>query len=219
MTNTTTTNNRANRVSVQTIEGTFTGTFYRTHKKLITITESNTDYKRDDNQNSNEQREAFRAYLIANASDLDINYDPTKQQPSTGMVFPRQYDTDSVAMETGRDLVAPIINEWMDKIAKRTNQKITIDSIEAEAITPLDKVVNGVIDGKYEKNGCWAWAEVEVVITVTVGQITAYAICKPTIKSGQMSKPKSVGGFKFTQTGLQAELSQDIESLKVGLNR
>ena len=69
-------------------------------------------------------------------------------------------------------------------------------TLTADTITPVthsakgtDLSKLGILDGKYEKSGNWAWADIEMTLTLTKDGQEVYFLTTCQLVSGQLKKP------------------------------
>lgn len=202
---------RANRVSVKVWGEGYQADFYRTHKKLATVHSEDTVWTPDESANKSAQREAFRQFVIDTAPVWGIDWKPQDMRAEANRRLAK-YETDQALME---DTVA-MLSADIDTLVAKCPHQVSILSVEAEAIVPMthtakgsDLAKLGVIDGKYERSGNWAWAEVEVAVTLTKGGETIYYTTKCQLVSGQLKKPH------ITQTSFNESIKESLK--EVGL--
>lgn len=181
---------RANRVTVNADGEVYKADFYRTHKKLTTILSVETGWKADDTMNKSAQREDFRQYVISHAEVFGIEWKPQDLRTDANKRYAK-YETDEMLIE---DTISMLRADIESLIAK-TPYEISLQGIEVDEIVPVthsakgtDLTKLGVIDGKYEKSGNWAWAELAINVTMMANEEIYYAT-KCQLVSGQLKKP------------------------------
>ena len=202
---------RANRVSVKVWGEGYQADFYRTHKKLATVHSEDTIWKPTEGTNKSAQREDFRQFVIDTAPVWGIEWKPQDMR-AEGNRRMAKYETDEDLMA---DTVA-MLSADIDTLVAKCPYEVSILSVEAEAIVPMTHTAKGsdlarlgVIEGKYERSGNWAWAEVEVAVTLTKGGETMYYTTKCQLVSGQLKKPH------ITQTSFNESIKESLK--EVGL--
>lgn len=198
---------RANRVAVQAIESGYKADFYRTHKHVGTMTSVNTDWQADSTMNKTAQREDFRRFAIEHSHEIGIICDFTDRRDASNVRRPK-YESDE-------DLVADVVTMMHEDIMKylvKCPFPLAISNIDVDAITPMthtskgtDLAKLGIHNGKYESNSNWAWANIDVTITMEYleeGEIYYSTTCQ--LASGQLKKPH------ITQTGINADIKQSL---------
>ena len=177
---------RANRISVQSMENGYKGTFYRTHKVLATVESANTEWKPNADANSTQNREAYRTWLIENASAYDIEWNPEKQTQAWERKY-SVYDTDDKVSEDAITLVSGALYRLADK----SRYDMEICGIEVSGIEPVESTLSYVKNGKYEKNEAWCMADIEISISAKVSGQELDMVYHMAMKSGQICKPKT----------------------------
>ena len=202
---------RANRIAVQTVEGGYQADFYRTHKKLATMSSWETGWEADQTMNKSALREDFRRFAIEHAGDIGIIWNPQDLRTEANKRIPK-YENDDLLKA---DAVAMLQQDIYQLVAKCPHG-ISYISMEAEWITPVthsakgtDLTKLGVLDGKYERSGNWAWADVEMSVTLTKDGQEIYYFTKVQLVSGQLKKPH------ITQTSFNESIKTSLQ--EVGL--
>lgn len=198
---------RANRIAVQVTPTGFKADFYRTHKKLATLHSSETGWEADASLNKSALRESFRQFAIAHAGDIGILWNPQDLRTEENKRIPK-YENDEMLKE---DAVTMLEQDIYQLVAKCPHGASYL-SMEAEWITPVthsakgtDLTKLGVIDGKYERSQNWAWADVEMSVTLTKGGQEIYYFTKVQLVSGQLKKPH------ITQTSFNESIKESLK--------
>lgn len=198
---------RANRIAVQTTEAGYKADFYRTHKKVATMLSEESGFEADTQLNKSAQREAFRQFAISHAGDIGIEWNPTDLRTEENKRIPK-YENDDMLKE---DAVAMLTKDIYELVAK-CPYGMTYVGMEAEAIVPVthsakgtDLTKLGVLEGKYERSGNWAWADVEMLVTLTKDGEEVYYTTKVQLVSGQLKKPH------ITQTGFNESIKTSLQ--------
>lgn len=177
---------RANRVAVQVTGEGFRGSFYRTHKLIITIDSANTDWCANEEANATTNRESYRNYLTEHAGEFGVDWNPSKSTQA----WERKYDkyfTDEEVSEDALTLIASSI----ERLADKSRYDMTIVSTEVTAITPKESTLTYVDHGRYMKSGAWCVADIEVTIGTIVNGKAMAILYNMEMKSGQICKPKT----------------------------
>ena len=181
---------RANRVTINTEGEGYKADFYRTHKKLTTILSQETGWEMNAEMNKSAQREDFRQYVISHAEVFGIEWKPQDLRTDANKRCAK-YETDEMLIE---DTISMLRADIESLIAK-TPYEVSLQGIEVDEIVPVthsakgtDLAKLGVIDGKYEKSGNWAWAELAINVTMMASEEIYYAT-KCQLVSGQLKKP------------------------------
>lgn len=182
---------RANRIAVSVTPTGFKADFYRTHKKLATLTSEESGWEADQTLNKSALRENFRQFAISHSADIGILWNPQDLRSAENKRIPK-YENDEMLMA---DAVTLLSGDAYELVAKCPHG-VSYIMLEAEAITPVthsakgtDLTKLGVIEGKYERSQNWAWAEVEMLLTLTKGGKEIYYTTKVQLVSGQLKKP------------------------------
>ena len=198
---------RANRIAVQNTPTGYKADFYRTHKKLATLTSEETGWEADPSLNKSALRESFRQFAIEHAADIGIYWMPQDLRSAENKRIPK-YENDQLLMDDAKDM---LYGDFMELVAK-CPYGVTFISLDAETIIPVEKSAKGtdlsklgVIDGKYEKSGNWAWADVEMLVTLTKDGEFIYYTTKCQLVSGQLKKPH------VTQTGFNESIKESLK--------
>lgn len=216
--NTTTNTNltRANKLTVKVLaDGTMQADFYRTHKHLLTVAQTDTAYKVDPNANKTLTREMFRQHMADHATEYGINYDPTNRQTADNIRIAK-YTTAEEVLADAAEMVQPDIKTfygkcpWADRIS---HIEAVMESLTAKTTTAkgTDLATMGIEDGKYLSNGNWAWADIEGTITMVLldGKTEIYVPIKLELVSGQLKK------FRMTQTQFNDAVKTDLLEIHV----
>ena len=196
---------RANKVTVVTLEdGTFEATFMKTHKTVSTIVSRETNWSPSEDSNKTAQRENFRIWICENASAFGVNWQPEDLRPED-YKFPAKYTDDELLMVSAERMVALDVNEWVNGY-----EGYELQSIDAEEITPVNATKKGIAVNHQYNSGCWAWAEIKVVVTVVKGDAVGYVTLTVNLVSGQLKKPSKAGENCYTKAGFKVELDKDF---------
>lgn len=182
---------RANRVAVKADGENFVADFYRTHKAIGSIHSELTDWNPpQDATNKSAARESFRQWAIANAADFNIDWKPQDMRAEGNIRRPR-YTTDQELIDDATSMVMPEMKALVDKC----KYGIEWGGVQHEDIVPLthtgtgrDLTTMGIINGKYEKSGNWAWAEVVFMTVFKYKKEECYIKTVMQLVSGQLKK-------------------------------
>lgn len=196
---------RANRVTVNAGEDGYKADFYRTHKKLVTIASVETGWEADDTMNKSAQREDFRQYVISHAEVFGIEWKPQDMRTDANKRYAK-YETDDMLIEDAINMLRADI----ESLVAKTPYEISLQGIEVDDIVPVthsakgtDLAKLGVIDGKYERSGNWAWAELAINVTMMASE-EIYYITTCQLVSGQLKKPH------ITQTSFNESIKASL---------
>ena len=202
---------RANKVSIKVLAEGYQADFYRTHKKLATLTSDETGWEADPEANRSAQREDFRKYITDHAHLYGIDWKPQDMRTEANRRIAK-YESDESLKEDAVNMLGIDIA----KLVEKCPYEVTYISMEAETIVPMTHTAKGVdlsklgvIDGKYEKSGNWAWADIEMVVTLTKGGEFIYFTTKCQLVSGQLKKPH------ITQTSFNEDIKKSL--IEVGI--
>lgn len=202
---------RANRIAVQVTTTGYKADFYRTHKKLATLLSEESGWEADETTNKSAQREDFRRFAIDHAGDIGILWNPTDLRTEENKRIPK-YENDDLLKA---DAVAMLTKDIYELVAKCPHG-ISYITMEAEWITPVthsakgtDLTKLGVLEGKYERSGNWAWADVEMMVTLTKDGQEIYYTTKVQLVSGQLKKPH------ITQTSFNEAIKASLQEAGV----
>lgn len=191
---------RANRVAVKANGDNFVADFYRTHKAIASIHSENTDWVApEDATNKTAARESFRQWIIANAEEYNINWDPADKR-SDSNVRRARYETDESLVEDAMCMIIP----QMKVLVEKCKYPIEWAGISHEDIIPMTHTGSGrsldtmgIVGGKYEKTGNWAWAELGFVTIFKFKGEECYVTTPMQLVSGQLKKV-NMGITEFT---------------------
>lgn len=198
---------RANRIAVSVTESGFRADYYRTHKKLATMLSEESGWKADASLNKSALRESFRQFAISHSADIGIRWEPQDLRSEENKRIPK-YENDDMLKA---DAVALLEQDIYQLVAKCPHG-VSHLSTEAETIVAVthsgkgtDLTKLGVIGGKYERSGNWAWADVEMLVTLTKGGKEVYYTTKVQLVSGQLKKPH------ITQTAFNEDIKTSLQ--------
>lgn len=212
MTNTINTNlSRANRIAVQTTESGYKADFYRTHKKLATLFSEETQWEPAEDMNKTAQREDFRKYAMEHADAVGILWDPADKRTEANKRVPKYVD-DAALKHDCIDML------WDDlwNLNKECGLGLEFGLLSADCITPMTHSAKGadlsrlgITEGKYNSTGNWAWAEIEMTLTLSKEGQEIYYMTKAQLVSGQLKKPH------ITKTAFTESIKESLK--EVGL--
>lgn len=198
---------RANRIAVQVTTTGFKADFYRTHKKLATLLSEESGWEADESMNKSALREDFRRFAIEHASDIGILWNPQDLRSEENKRIPKYENDDMLKVDAVNMLTADIY-----ELVAKCPYGVSFISMEAEWITPVthsakgtDLTKLGVLEGKYERSGNWAWADVEMMVTLTKDGQEVYYTTKVQLVSGQLKKPH------ITQTSFNEAIKESLK--------
>lgn len=198
---------RANRIAVQATDTGYKADFYRTHKHLATLFSSETGWEADEQANKSAQREDFRKFAIEHSADIGILWDPADKRTDSNKRIPK-YENDDMLSKDAVDLL------WGDmwELVQASNLGVEMGILSVDSISPVSMSAKGtdlsklgIIDGKYEKSGNWAWADVEMLLTLTKDGQEIYYTTTCQLVSGQLKKPH------ITKTAFVEDVRKSLE--------
>lgn len=182
---------RANRIAVQTTEEGYKADFYRTHKKLATMYSEETEWVADVEANKTAQREDFRKWAIEHAEQVGILWNPADLRTEENKRIPK-YEDDEMLKS---DAIKLLWDDLWD-LTRDCGLGVEFGILSADYIEPMTHSAKGtdlsrlgIEEGKYASTGNWAWAEVEMVLTLTKEGQEIYYVTKVQLVSGQLKKP------------------------------
>ena len=200
---------RANRVAVQSTATGFKADFYRTHKHLATLMSEDTTWQADESANKSAQREDFRKFAIEHSADIGILWTPADLRADSNKRIAK-YESDGMLIEDAINLL------WDDlwNLTRDCGLGVEFDSLTVGAITPVthsakgtDLSKLGIIDGKYEKSGNWAWADVEMSLNLSKEGQEIYFLTTCQLVSGQLKKPH------ITKTAFTESIKESLKEI------
>ena len=204
---------RANRISVVSDATGFTANLYRTHKQVATIHSNDTKWTPKEDTNKTADRENFRQFVMDNANLFNVNWSPIDARANDQLRC-KTYPTDAILIADAINLIASDIVTMQTK--NPHTALIGLPHIDIDEINPVllsdkgyDLYKMGVIDGHYEKNGNWAWADLPTTITFTIADQEIYVTTVMQLVSGQLRKPR------LTQTMFNDSIKESL--LELGL--
>lgn len=208
--NTNTTNTelaRANRIAVQSTDTGYKADFYRTHKHLATLWSEETGWQADESANKSAQREDFRRFAIEHSADIGILWNPADLRSAENKRIAK-YESDEMLSKDAVDLL------WGDiwELVQASNLGVEFALLAVDTISPVSHSAKGtdlsklgILEGKYEKSGNWAWADLEMVATLTKDGQEIYYTTTCQLVSGQLKKPH------LTKTAFVEDVRKSLE--------
>lgn len=182
---------RANRVAVKANGENFVADFYRTHKAIGCINSEDTDWVApEDATNKTAARESFRQWAITNCAEWGIDWKPQDMR-SSGNIRKAKYDSDQALIDDAMSMLIPEMRALIDKCKYPIEWSgVNYEDIEPMTHTGTGRELStmGIIDGKYEKSGNWAWATLKFMVTFKYKGEECYIITHMQLVSGQLKK-------------------------------
>ena len=182
---------RANRVAVKANGENFVASFYKTHKAIADIHSEDTEWKCPESAtNKTSQRESFRQWVIENASIWNIDWNPADMR-TDGNIRKANYTSDEELINDATGMIITEVRTLVDKC----KYPIEWVCIQYEDITPMTETSSGkslatmgITDGKYNKSGNWAWANITFTLTIRYKNEECYIPIAMSLVSGQLKK-------------------------------
>lgn len=191
---------RANAVAITVTGNDMVATFKRTHKVVKTICVVDTAFKPNEGAKPSEIREAFREYVTQNASNWDIYWDADRAKQAWARAYDK-YTTDNAVIEDATTLM----NMTIVNAVTKTHKDIEIVGIESYGVSPTSCKLDYVTNGKYNKDGAWASARIDMGITLKLDDNELQIPWAIEMVSGQLKK------CKMTATNLLDTIETEIE--------
>lgn len=177
--------NRANRVVVRTENNGYVAEFFKTHKSIAVVEQSETNWTRNKEHNSTQAREDFRTYVQNHAEEYGVAWMPELQAQAWERKY-WKYETDEQVEEDAYELM-----RWtIGKLAENTGLGVAVTDVRLDAMVPQDSPLSYVENGKYTKNGNWAVATVRLAVEMQMGDRTEEIAYDIEMRSGQLTKIK-----------------------------
>ena len=206
---------RANRVVISKTETGYEATFYKTHAEVGKLMVSDAEWQHSDDANVTTARNEFRDFAIKHATDADVEWKPELQKQAWERKYSK-YETDEQVGEDASTLLGLDINKVIGK-AKYGSEIVGVTMTD---IQPKECNLGYVIDGKYEKSGCWAYGAIEMAVTLNIdnpnlGKCTIDVIIGLDMVSGQIKKPHITVGKWNEMVETELRLEGIIEDVAV----
>jgi hypothetical protein len=178
---------RANRIAVSKTDEGFKADFFKTHDPIASVNSKNTDWK-PNGLSLTADRESFRAWVVANAEVYGVNWLPELQQQAWDRKYDK-YETNAQVEEDASELMWYTVSQLCEKCSYRARlKKISLDSIIPIHQTTKGNPILYCTDGKYDKNGNWAWADLQMEVHVEINGADIDIVYPMQIISGQIKK-------------------------------
>lgn len=195
---------RANRVAIRTMGENIVAVFYRTHKLLKEINSNDTTWNAPEQAvNKLMVRENFRLWIIENAAEFGIQYDPIDRRSAENTRTPK-YETDDMLIKDAESMILPEMRALVDKVTVKYPD-VEWAGVAHDEIVPMTKTGSGkeltdlgIVNGRYGKGeGNWAWAVVKFTVTIKYRGNECYIPVQMQLVSGQLKKT-GIGITDFT---------------------
>lgn len=188
---------RANRVTVTVTEQGYVARFFRTHRLVGEIPVALQKSEDGKVTHSNEAREIARNFAISQCPSYEIEWAPEYQAQAWERKY-QKYATDEQVAEDASTLMDMALTGVADKLGY--DWDIRFDGIYAKQTS-----LGYIEDGKYAKDGCWAWADIVMTVILTKDGISTELPMQMEMVSGQIKK------CKLNQTSLKAMIQTEQE--------
>ena len=174
---------RANRITVESIEQGYVAHFYRTHKHLIDI-----EIPTENSEHSNDLRESARELAIDMCGKYGIVWNPEKQNQA----WDRKYNTYMTEEEITEDTIT-LVTPAIERLVEKCKYDTKLVAIEVATITPKKSNLSYIENGRYTKSGAWCCADIELLVKVKSSYFEDELEIRynAELKSGQICKPKT----------------------------
>lgn len=207
---------RANKIAIKIMDDGYVVDFYRTHKHLLSINSNDTAWIADEADTKTAQRESFRKFMIENASQYNILWNPIDQRTDSNRRFVKYQSDDELAADAVIMLTEDV-KDFMAKLPTICSEQIKRYEIVVDEIVPMTHTQKGmelsalgIIDGRYA-NDNWAWADVNMTVLITTtndSEVYISLMCK--LVSGQLKKPIGIYEAGYTQTGWNVAIKTEL---------
>jgi hypothetical protein len=178
---------RANRVAISKTEDGWHADFFKTHDIVGSADSKNTDWKAE-GLSQTADRESFRAWVVKNADIYGVNWQPELQPQAWNRKYDK-YSTDAQVEEDASELMWWTVASLAEKCKYRaTLKKISLDSIIPMHTTTKGNPIAYCTEGKYDKNGNWAWADLQMEVHMEINGADIDIVYPMQIISGQIKK-------------------------------
>lgn len=176
---------RANRVVVRTENNGYVAEFFKTHKSIAVVEQSETNWVADKTHNSTQARESFRTWVQNHADEYGVDWMPELQAQAWDRKY-WKYETDKQVEEDAITLMGWTIKSLCEKVGL----EVELGKMALDSIVPVASPLSYVEDGRYTKNGNWAVAQVNLEVRATVEGEEIDIIYPIEMRSGQLTKIK-----------------------------
>lgn len=177
---------RANHVTITATAQGYEAKFKRTHKHIATIMSTDTTWVADENANATANRESYRTWVCEHAEEFGVIWSPDKATQA----WERKYNTYMTDEQVGEDAIT-LVTPTIDRLVDKGRYDMTLIGIELTGVTAKDSTLGYVTDGKYNKNGAWCVADIELTIHAIINGSAVSILYNMEMKSGQICKSKT----------------------------
>lgn len=202
---------RANRIVVEPIGTAWLATFYKTHFEIGTINSAQTAWVPNPDMTMTGQREDFRLWAIKNADIAGADWVPDDLRQDWNIRV-ANYNTDELVHtdieKMIADLVLPNLIEYTTKL-KVQYLRADFEDIVPTYTTSKGNPIQYVTDGKYDKNGNWAWGTIQTTLVFDHDGTEVYVTRNFELVSGCLKK------MRITKPDFEAEIKAQIAVAEV----
>ena len=199
-------------------DGVAIGQFYRTHDKILTV-KSNEEAvinagfvfpegTEESPVTAQQKLEAFKTFLMTNASVFGIQYDPVDRRAEE-FKFPNRYDEENIKEYSRKMLIGAL-----DAAAEKINNNVIANMIKSGHVAEGTDIKFGIGDAtvnvteKYN-NGGIKYAEVTYPVAFAIGETQVTTEGTVQLVSGQLKKPRELKDTALTMTAIKAYLIEN----------
>lgn len=196
-------------------DGVAIGQFYRTHDKILTVKSNDADVvnagfvfpegTEEAPVTAQQKLEAFKTFLMTNASAFGIQYDPVDRRAEE-FKFPSRYDEENI-----KEYSKKMLENALAGATEKVNNNVVANMIKSGHVADGTKVESGIGDAtvnvaeKYN-NGGIKYAEVVYPVAFAVGEQQVVTEATVQLVSGQLKKPRELKDVALTMTAIKAFL-------------
>lgn len=196
-------------------DGIAIGQFYRTHEKIMTVKSDDAavvnagfvfpEGTEEAPVTAQQKLEAFKTFLMTNASIFNIQYDPVDRRDDA-FKFPNRYDDENIK-EYSRKMLDNAVGAAVEKVRNNVIANMIKAGNLAEGTTLEFGVGDPAVDitERYNNNGI-KYGTVTYPVAFAVNGQQAETECAVQLVSGQLKKPRELKDAALTMTGLKTFL-------------
>lgn len=196
-------------------DGVAIGQFYRTHDKMLTVKSNDVDVvnagfvfpegTEEAPVTAQQKLEAFKTFLMTNASVFGIQYDPVDRRADE-FKFPNRYDAENILEYSHK-----MLSGAMETAVEKVNNNVVANMIKAGHLEDGTEVRFGIGDATVSiteeyKNGGIKYADVVYPVAFAVGEAQVVTEATVQLVSGQLKKPRELKDVALTMTAIKSYL-------------
>lgn len=202
---------RANRVVINADGTNWVAEFFKTHFSIGTINSKDTDWSPKADLTLTGQREDFRQWAIENAHLAGATWKPEDMREDWNVRVPK-YENDQLVYQDINKMITDLVLEDLAEYIRK--YKLTYLRADFEDIVPTYTTSKGnpiqyVTDGKYDKNGNWAWGTISTTLVFDHEGTEVYVTRNFELVSGCLKK------MRITKPDFEAEVRDQISKAEV----